>query len=252
MSFGQGSTVLQYVLKGSELNCVKIGDVATISNEVRLARVVHENQQCPSVMHVIDTVNIDDSRLAMIAPFYPLPLSHMDVQENTVIDMAICALATIKAFSNKNLCHRDTKPSNMMFQAGSRTIVTIDFGSTVQYGEPLLATSPLFALDCPREGSLHYYLTCLATSISFLLGNSLDGFNSRAQAREWLTTRQGTHYMIASFCLDPAVKSVDSIWERCKQVVNSMYAESDWLVDCDAVWPTTVGGGEWLRCSTAP
>jgi hypothetical protein len=68
MSFGQGSTVLQYVLKGSELKCAKIGDVATISNEVRLARVVHENQQCPSVMHVIDTVNIGDSRLAMIAP----------------------------------------------------------------------------------------------------------------------------------------------------------------------------------------
>jgi hypothetical protein len=130
-----------------------------------------------------------------------------------------------------------------MFQAGSRTIVTIDFGSTVQYGEPLLATSPMFALDCPKEGSLHYDLTCLATSILFLLGNTLDEFNSRAQAREWLTTRQGTHYIIASFCLDPAVESVDSIWERCKQVVNIMYAESDWVVDCDAVWPTTVGGG---------
>ena len=46
-----------------------------------------------------------------------------------------------------------------------------------------------------------------------------------------------------TFCLDPAVESVDSIWERCKQVVNIMYAESDWVVDCDAVWPTTVGGG---------
>jgi serine/threonine protein kinase len=244
MSSGQGNTVLQYVLKGSDLNCAKIGDVATISNEVRIARLVHENQQCPSVMHVIDTVNIGDSRMAMIAPLYPLPLSHMDVlPENTVINMAICALATIKAFSNKNLCHGDIKPSNMMFQAGSRTIVTIDFGSTVQYGEPLLAISPLFALDCPTKGSLHYDLTCLATSILFLLGNSLEEFNSRAQAREWLTTRQGTHYRIASLCLDPAVESADSIWETCKQVVNIMYAESDWVVDCDAVWPTTVGGG---------
>eukprot|EP00977_Amphora_coffeiformis_P006766 scaffold1485_cov171-Amphora_coffeaeformis.AAC.5 len=135
MSFGQARTVLQYVLKGSDLNCAKIGDVATISNEVRMARLVHENQRCPSVMRVIDTVNIDDSRLSMIAPFYPLPLSNLDVQENTVINMAICAF-----FYNKNLCHGNIKPSNMMLQAGNRTIITIDFGSTVRYGEPLLAT----------------------------------------------------------------------------------------------------------------
>jgi hypothetical protein len=72
-----------------------------------------------------------------------VPLSHMmDVPENTVINMAICALVTIKAFSNKNLCHGDIKPSNMMFQAGSRTIVTIDFGFTADFaseGTPLLS-----------------------------------------------------------------------------------------------------------------
>lgn len=238
MSFGQGDTVLQYVLKGSDLFCAKIGNVATIRKEVRIARLVHENQLCPSVMPVIDTVDITDTRLAMIAPYYPLPLSHFDVQENTVVNMAICALATIKAFSSKSLCHGDIKPSNMMFQAGSRTIVTIDFGSTVQYGEQLLATSPTFALDCPTEGSLQYDLTCLASSIVFLLGNGLDEFSSRAQLREWSAARQGTHYTIASLCLDPDVESVDSIWQRCKQIVTVMHADSDWLVDCDTVWPT--------------
>jgi serine/threonine protein kinase len=241
MSFGQGSTVLQYVLKGSDLYCAKIGNVDIIGKEVRIAKLVHENQSCPSVMRVIDTVQISDTtlpRLAMISPFYPLPLSHMDVQENTVVNMAICALATIKAFSNKSLCHGDIKPSNMMFQAGSRTIVTIDFGSAVAYREPLMTTSPMFALDCPTDGSLHYDLTCLATSILLMLGHGLSEFTSRTEVIQWLAARQGAPYSIASLCLDPSVRSVDSIWQRCKQLVSVLPADSDWIIDCDAVWPT--------------
>ena len=79
MSFGQGNTSLEYIIKGSGLYCAKIRDVATINEEVRIARLVHVNQQCPSVMHVIHAVNISDSRAAMIAPFYPLSLSHIVV-----------------------------------------------------------------------------------------------------------------------------------------------------------------------------
>lgn len=45
MSLGQGNSVLQYVLKGSDLNCAKIGNVATISHEVRIARLVHESKR---------------------------------------------------------------------------------------------------------------------------------------------------------------------------------------------------------------
>jgi hypothetical protein len=53
MSFGLGSTVLQYVLKGSDLNCAEIGDIATISSKARIARFVHENQHV-SFCHVCD------------------------------------------------------------------------------------------------------------------------------------------------------------------------------------------------------
>lgn len=237
MSFGQGNSVLQYVLKGSDLNCAKIGDPTTIGNELRIARLVHEDQVCPSVMSVIDSVNISETRLAMITPFYPLPLSHMEVQASTVVNVAICGLATIKAFSNKNLCHGDIKPSNMMLQSGNRTIVTIDFGSTVQYGDALVATSPLFGLDCPTEGSLQYDLTCLATSILLLMGTNLNQFTSRAQARECLKYQTGTSYTIASMCLDPEHESVDSIWQRCTQLVKAVHPDADWIVDCEAVWP---------------
>jgi serine/threonine protein kinase len=139
-----------------------------------MARRVHENQRCPSVMSVIDTVELSKGRLALITPLYTMPLSYMQVQDSIVVNMALCALATIKALSNKNICHGDLKPSNMMFQAGNRIVVTIDFGSCANYGESLPSTSPISGLDCPIEGSLQYDLTCLATSIVFLLGNKLD------------------------------------------------------------------------------
>jgi hypothetical protein len=236
MAFGQANTVLQYALRWSDLYCAKIGDSALINTEAVMARRIHENQRCPSVMPVIDTVDLSKGRLALITPLYTMPLSYMQVQETTVVNMALCTLATIKAFFNKNICHGDLKPSNMMFQAGNRIVVTIDFGSCANYGEPLPSTSPIFGMDCPIEGSLQYDLTCLATSIVFLLGNKLDQFNSRAEISQWLTNRQGTHYTIAALCLEPDV-TVDTIWTKCQQLGEIMHSYSNWIVDLNEIWP---------------
>jgi hypothetical protein len=77
MAFGQANTVLQYALRGSDLYCAKIGDSALINTEAVMARRIHENQRCPSVMPVIDTVDLSKGRLALITPLYTMPLSYM-------------------------------------------------------------------------------------------------------------------------------------------------------------------------------
>ena len=237
MAFGQQKTVLQYVIRGSDLYCAKIGDTATIEAEVTACELIHKKQQCPSVMPVVDSIRIDENRVAMVCPFYPIPVSHTIVNEATILNVAICGLATIKAFSNKALCHGDIKPSNMMFQAGNRTVVTIDFGSCTAYGTMLTATSPAFGMDCGAEASLRYDLTCLVASIMLLSGINLNDIQTREYARSMLSSRTGLHFSVAALCLDDNVVAVDEIWTKCKLLVEIGLPTADWVVDFDSIWP---------------
>jgi len=237
MAFGQRNTVLQYVIRGSDLFCAKIGDTASIEAEIKASRLVHEKQQCPSVMPVVDSIRIDENRVAMVCPFYPIPVSHTSVNEATILNIALCGLATIKAFSNKEICHGDIKPSNMMFQAGNRTVVSVDFGSCTAYGNMLTATSPAFGMDCGTDASLRYDLTCLAASIMLLSGINLTEIQTRANARSKLTSQTGIHFSVAALCLDDNLVAVDEIWTKCKLLVEVGLPTADWIVDLDHIWP---------------
>jgi len=237
MAFGQRNTVLQYVIRGSDLFCAKIGDTASIEAEIKASRLVHEKQQCPSVMPVVDSIRIDENRVAMVCPFYPIPVSHTSVNEATILNIALCGLATIKAFSNKEICHGDIKPSNMMFQAGNRTVVSVDFGSCTTYGNMLTATSPAFGMDCGTDASLRYDLTCLAASIMLLSGINLTEIQTRANARSKLTSQTGIHFSVAALCLDDNLVAVDEIWTKCKLLVEVGLPTADWIVDLDHIWP---------------
>jgi hypothetical protein len=237
MAFGQGNTVLQYAIRGSDLYCAKIGAAETIEAEIEASRLLHDNQRCPSVMPVFDSIKIDENRVAMITPFYPIPISHTTVNESTIVNVALCGLATVKAFSNKHLCHGDIKPSNMMFQAGSRVIVAIDYGSCTAYGNMLTATSPAFGMDCGTEASLRYDLTCLAASIMLLSGFEIIEILGREDARSKLASRTGLHFSIASLCLDDSVVAVDDIWGKCKLMIGAGLPNADWVVDLDEIWP---------------
>jgi serine/threonine protein kinase len=230
--------VLQYVIRGSDVFCAKIGHPATIKAEIEVSRLVHKKQQCPSVMPVIDSIEIDENRTALVAPLYPFPVSHTTkVKEATIVNAALCGLATVKAFSNKRLCHGDIKPSNMMYQAGNRTVVTIDFGSCTPYGNMLTSTSPTFGMDCGLEASLRYDLTCLAASIMLLSEISWTEFQTRDMARSALESRLGPHFTVATLCLDDTVAAVDEIWSKCKTLVEISLPNADWLVDLDYIWP---------------
>jgi serine/threonine protein kinase len=100
-------------------------------------KMIHNGQSCPTVMPVVDIIAIDEERTSMLTPYYPLPLSRLTPQPSTVVNMALCALCTVKAFSAKKICHADIKPANMMMQSSGRIIVSIDFGSSVAYGESI-------------------------------------------------------------------------------------------------------------------
>ena len=245
MAFGQGNSVLQYVIRGSDLYCAKIGDAATIEAEVQASTLIHENQLCPSVMPVIDSIKIDENRVAMITPFYPMPVSHITttvITEPTIVNIALCGIATIKAFSNKKLCHGDIKPSNMMFQAGSRTVVSIDFGSCKEYGSMLAETSPLFGLDCGNQASLRYDLTCLAASIMLLSGIELDKIATREDALSELALRSGVHITLATLCLglDESVSNLDDMWEQIQTLVRVALPKADFVVDLNEIWPKPI------------
>lgn len=160
IAFGQGNTVLQNVIRGSDLYC--------------------------------------------------------GMNDATIVNVALCGIAAVKAFSNKKMCRGDMKPSNMMFQTGNRIVVSRDFGSATAYGNTLAASSPAFGMHCGTEASLRYDLTCLAASILSLSGMNLMDIHTREDARSQSAMRTGLHFPIASLCLDDSVVDVDEIWESVK------------------------------------
>jgi serine/threonine protein kinase len=241
MSNGQGDTTLQYVFRGSELFCAKTGKPHQIQSEFDIGKRIHEGQSCPTVMPVVGIIAIDEERASMLTPYYPLPLSSLTPQPSTVVNMALCGLCTVKAFSARNICHGDIKPANMMMQSSGRIIVSIDFGSSIAYGEAITSQTPLFGLDCPCEGSLRYDLTCLATSIVFMrTGNyNLAEFSSVSTLMDWLQRPENSvilEYQIASACLDET-KSIDEIWHTCS-ALTLPENHTEWIVDRQEIWPS--------------
>jgi serine/threonine protein kinase len=167
-AFGQIGTALHYVLKDSIVLCAKIGAPAVIGNEAAMVQELHNGQVCPTVMPFVDCISMKGDRQALITPCYSFPVGSFvgsPVSLNFIINAALCGLATIKSFSNKNICHGDIKPANMMLTTSSPTVITIDFGSAVPYGEDLSSVTQPYGLDCSLTASLEYDLTCLAYSI---------------------------------------------------------------------------------------
>jgi hypothetical protein len=239
-------TEVQFVLKGTNMYCAKVmNESLSIERQSSVARRVHETQTCPTVMRVRETLQLPKDRFAMITPYYTLPLSSMCnglLHEEGCINVALCGLATIKAFSVVQTCHGDIKPGNMMLTSYDNLVVMIDFGSAVKYGETISATTPGFPLDEPIEGSLSFDLTCLASSIFVLAtGKKLpptalkltEALNCELQD----STRASIQ--IAAACLGSASTSVDEIWEQAQQFVDSPTHLLNRLliVQPDAVWP---------------
>jgi serine/threonine protein kinase len=201
--------------------CAKIGKPGQIEREAQTGRRVYEsNRRCPTVMPIVDLVIIDEERAAMITPFYPMALSYVEnLPDVSIVNTAIFGLATIKAFSAAGMCNGDIKPSNMMLSSVGNTVVTIDFGSAVELGGSIVATTPMLGLDCSTTGSVRYDLTCLASSIAYLGGEDLLHVNSRSQLAELLRSDSldRLSYRIAILCLEP--DDIDQIWSDALELI---------------------------------
>lgn len=77
-SGGQGNATLQFAVHGTFLCCAKVGKPSKILREISVGTQLMEGQICPTVMPIIDSVQIDSERMAMITPYYPLDVSALD------------------------------------------------------------------------------------------------------------------------------------------------------------------------------
>ena len=98
-------TELQWVLRGSSVDCAKImTDVAALEREYAMAQQIHQGQTCPTIMPVLDFFPLSKRRACMIMPYYPVSLADFpQVSEECCINAAICCLATIQALQNKQI-----------------------------------------------------------------------------------------------------------------------------------------------------
>lgn len=244
-AFGNVGTEVQFAVRGSSVFCAKtMRETDDLQREYNIATRIHGKQTCPTVMPVLNLINLpgEPRRVTMVTPYYPIPLSLLangSLQEEGCVNMALCGLATIKAFHREGVCHGDIKPGNMMLSARSDNIVvTIDFGSAVEYGESLVSVTPGFGLECPQEGSLKYDLTCLASSL-YMIGTGEKLPETSQQLVESL--ERGNQKLppalrIAKSCLQ--LTDIDSIWEYAKGCVEAAIAvDRSLVVPYDNVWP---------------
>ena len=245
--FGRAGTEVQFAIRGSSLFCAKtMLETGDLQREHMIATRIHSNQTCPTVMPVLDMIDLpgEPRRIAMVTPYYPIPLAPLatgNLQEEGCVNVALCGLATIKAFHRKGICHGDIKPGNMMLTARSdNVVVTIDFGSAVEYGESLVSVTPQFGLNCPLEGSLKYDLTCLASSLYVICtGEKLP--ETSKQLLEKLVGVGGNRMLpptlqIVMICLQ--LNDIDSVWEAAKVCIEAADGMDQYLiVRHDTVWP---------------
>lgn len=245
-AFGGFGTEVQFAVKGSALYCAKtMRNTGNLQQEYDVATRIHENQICPTVMPVLGLVQLPGDRISMVTPYYPLPLSPLangNLHEEGCINVALCGIATIKAFQTKGLCHGDIKPANMMLTAGGdNLVVMIDFGSTVEYGKGLASWTPKLGLDCLREGSLTYDLTCLASSLYMICtGEKLpDTSGALLENIEAKISMRRPALQIAKCCLEAS--DIDLIWKQAQTFVAAADdVNRSLIVPFNSIWPKSI------------
>jgi serine/threonine protein kinase len=89
-----------------------------------------------------------------------------ELSEIQLLNIAICAVASIKFFRSKGLCHGDIKPSNLMFANKSNLIVLIDYGSAGKFDEVASGgTTGRYGLDS-EFGADKYDQICLSVTLA--------------------------------------------------------------------------------------
>ena len=128
----------------------------------------------------------------------------------------------------------------MLEGARGKTVVMIDFGSSVRYGQSITELSFPFGLDCAPEGSLEYDMTCLAVSIVHTMTPLNHPWREEVTRAGLLRAignpQNNIALQVAKACLMGG-KSIDDIWEEAKECIEKQLGNAEWLVDLAYIWP---------------
>eukprot|EP01035_Chromulina_nebulosa_P041870 gene41870-56705_t len=195
IAVGQGNTVIIKVMYKAVCCSAKIGSSDDIEREVRIARSFSGRK--PFLMEVLEVIpmSMDDNytRLAMITPLYSAVLHDFTGRRclELFVRVTVCTFLSIREFNRIGFCHGDIKPKNLMVNSNSKFVTMIDFGESSQYGTDMMKDSMWYPLDCVRTASLHYDLTCLASTLWEL-------WQGRGQQEEDVRTRAELRTVVAS------------------------------------------------------
>jgi len=239
MVSGQSISTLQFVIKGSRQCVAKISTRANVEKERKNAKAVCEIQECITVAEVIETLNIDRGRSALIMPCYSTTISTYCGNMNVVgmLNVVFCGLATIMAFKNAGRIHGDLKPDNfMMTHDASNIVIAIDFGASILIDGFFVERSEYFPLDSP-DANESYDLVCLATTLHYMAtGKCVKEMATVTYLKENIANKEGIVYrmievMVGNF-------DVEDVWMTCVDLLNnSDYSGSAMLVNIDAIYP---------------
>jgi len=185
---GQLGVELLYAFSASRVYCAKVGSRATLERELGVSATVHAASLAPTVVRIaaLETVtrraNIEPYA-ALIMPLYLMTVGAaslaMDAgvgaaRDAFALNIALCALAAIKAFDLAGLAHGDIKPSNLLLTGdGSGVIVLCDLGTARAHGEAFEESST-FSLNLTRTACLRYDVVSLGATLASVLSASLN------------------------------------------------------------------------------
>jgi len=180
---GQPGVAIHYAFRGSRAYCAKVGSLAPLAREFRASAAVHGAFFAPTVVHAVALENVTrranvEPYAALMMPLYSMTVGAaslaMDAGVGSALDVfalnvALCALAAVKAFNLAGLAHGDIKPSNLLVGGdGSGLVVLCDLGTACECGESF-AESSAFSLNLVRVASLRYDVVSLGATLASLL-----------------------------------------------------------------------------------
>lgn len=246
-AFGQPQTIIQYAHVHGLPCCAKVGPRRVIERERnvyghlfpdRIPPIAPDESvrmsasNCfPTVVPVLAMILIpagsDEGvdRAILLTPLYTLSASLFvpgQVSKPVLFNFAMCVLSAIRAFNARSYCHCDLKPANIMLASERREFVVIDLGSATPYGQPMGATTAMWAADAPEYPSLEYDLSCLGTMLAYFLGAELgegDVQPTRAGLLSAVSGIEPTVVQMIRDCYFPPVstaavptRTVDQLW----------------------------------------
>ena len=218
-AYGQGNTVFQFAYQHATVYCAKIGLHSSLHKEKAIADRLSLSEYTPTLMSVVDFIRVGDAvtpdRYALITPYYPVCLSQVvgALDDDQLMNVALCTVSSIRAFSACGLCHGDIKPSNLMFANSGSLVVTIDFGSAGEFDTfPIGGSTPTYGLGA-AWGTKQYDSICLSATLAELKWGSEILNNTHTLAKFQRTIRDKAESPTKEIIEKLLTEGIEVVWE---------------------------------------